>query len=254
MAGERRIGAWLSSVAWRFGLTRSRRRLGGRSGGADEPLGAEVGHALDRLLHPRHIRPAALGDEIAAIPALRALESGEFGRGVRRGIKSADAIGRRELRSGVLRGLRGHRRRCPACNPSAKGKSDDPRGSDASHAGPKPEAFRRAIVRPAGSWTRGIFHPILLLQFVAPDVCRVASQRKPLLMLHDAQLDEIIVRSYGHIGPERSIAELLTIVKLAGGAGIRRGIDRVGEGRRHELDFIRRPCILSTGRALCLQS
>jgi hypothetical protein len=36
-------------------------------------------------------------------------------------------------------------------------------------------------------------------------------------MLQDAQLDETIVRSYGHIGPERSIAELLTIVKLAGG-------------------------------------
>ena len=58
---------------------------------------------------------------------------------------------------------------------------------------------------------------MLLSQFVAPDVCGVGSQQEPLLMLQDAQLDEIIVRSYGHIGPERSIADLLTIVKLAGG-------------------------------------
>ena len=36
-------------------------------------------------------------------------------------------------------------------------------------------------------------------------------------MLQDAQSDEIIVRSYGHIGPVRSIADLLRIVKLAGG-------------------------------------
>jgi hypothetical protein len=44
----------------------------------------------------------------------------------------------------------------------------------------------------------------------------VASQREPLLWLQDAQWDEIIVKSYGHTGPERRIAELLTIVKLAG--------------------------------------
>jgi hypothetical protein len=125
--------------------------LAAPAGSADELLGAEVGHALDGLFYPRHIRPAALVDEITAIPALGMLESGEFGRRVRRGVESADAIGRRELRFGVLRGLCGHRRRCPARNPSAKGKSDDPRGSDASHAGPKPKAFRRAIVRPAGS-------------------------------------------------------------------------------------------------------
>lgn len=91
--------------------------LAAPAGSADELLGAEVGHALDELFYPRHIRPAALVDEITAIPALGMLESGEFGRGVRRGVESGDAIGRRELRFGVLRGLCGHRRLCPATHP-----------------------------------------------------------------------------------------------------------------------------------------